>query len=484
MAKVGVIRMVHRRLGLVLGPALLLWFLSGAVLLWMPYPSLTEGEWFSSAGELPTRECCVSFTSLVEKLERPDGIESLRLRLVGDRPVVVAQSLNGLLTAFSADSGDLLAPFTQEGIERIVQPFSGGRVIDAVELIDHDVWTVHQRFDPYRPLWKVQLSGERRAVLYVSSVTGDVVQDTTAEERRWNLIGAVIHWWYWPWLRRHWEWWDQVVWWVSGIGTIMVGAGGLLLGWEWAKQGWSGLFMGRWRVHRVLGVSAGISVCCWMASGWLSMDHGRWFSDGKVNAEDRERFMGGRLTVRDVETMPDFSRMMVAGTVKEIRLTKLAGVVHVIARTSPVTQVVLTVPSQADAPSDAVSDEMVTAAARSLLGDDAPTISTRGGNASPRCSATDNDTELPFLQVETRGHESRGVLVDGRIGAAMERLDSSRRLYHQLFESLHRWDVSWFSQHCDLRRMLMSLWCVCGAGLAGSGIWLGLRRPHAKVLLR
>lgn len=454
--------MVHRRLGLVLGPAVLLWFLSGVVLLWVPYPSLTEGEWFSMAGALSTRECCVSFPSLVKKLERPDGIESLRLRMVGDRPVVVAQSLNGSLVAVSADRDGVLAPFTQEGIERIVQPFAAGRTINEVELIDHDVWTVHQRFDPYRPLWKVQLSGEQEPVLYVSSVTGDVVQDTTAEERRWNLVGAVIHWWYWPSLRRHWAWWDRLVWWLSGVGTVMVFAGSLILSRDCMQRGWrGGLAEGR-QVHRWLGVITGISACCWMASGWLSMDHGRWFSDGKVNAEDRERFMGGRLTVRDARDHPDFSTLMVNGTVKEIRLTKLAGVVLVIARTSPATQVVLTAPSQAEAPSDAVSDEVVTAAARSLLGgDDALTISKRGGNASSSCSATGNDAELPFLQVETSGHESRGVLVDGRIGAAMERLDSSRRLYHQLFDSLHRWDVSWLSPHCDLRRMLMSLWCVC-----------------------
>ncbi len=261
MTQKGMIRTLHRRLGLVLGPAVLLWFLSGAVLLWVPYPSLTEVEWFSAAGALSTRECCVSFPSLVQKLERPDGIESLRLRMVGDRPVVVAQGLDGSLAAASADRGDLLVPFTQEGIDRIIQPFAAGRMIDEVELIDHDVWTVHQRFDPYRPLWKVQLSGEHGAVLYVSSVTGDVVQDTTAEERRWNLVGAVLHWWYWPWLRRHWEWWDQVVWWVSGIGTVMVGAGGLLLGWEWTKHGWARIFVDRWRVHRVLGVIAGISAC-------------------------------------------------------------------------------------------------------------------------------------------------------------------------------------------------------------------------------
>ena len=475
---------LHRRLGLIVGPAVLLWFLSGVVLLWVPYPSLTEGEWFAAARAMSMRECCLSLVSLLQKLERPEGVETVRLRMVGDRPVAVAQSLNGSLVALAADRGDALAPFTEEGIERIVQPFAAGRMIEAVELIDHDVWTVHQRFDPYRPLWKVQLSGERRSVLYVSSVTGDVVQDTTADERRWNLVGAVIHWWYLPWLRRHWGWWDQVVWWVSAIGTVTVVAGGLILGREWVKHGWSGLFTGRWKVHRVLGVIAGISACCWMASGWLSMDHGRWFSDGKINVEDRERFMGGRLIPSDVESMADFSATLADETVKEIRLIKMNGIVHLVARTSPSQQAIWEMTGPDESPREAFQDEVVKAAARPLLGDGVLRITKPGEIDLDSCSKTDDETASPFLQVETSGPKSKGVLINGGTGAVVERQDSSRRLYHRLFDGLHRWDVAWLSQHCDVRRMLMSLWCLLGAGLAGSGIWGGLRRPHAKALLR
>ena len=480
MTQKGMIRTVHRRLGLVLGPAVLFWFLSGAVLLWVPYPSLTEGEWFSAVGALSTRECCVSFSSLVQKWESPAGIESLRLRMVGDRPVVVAQGLDGSLAAVFGDRGDLLAPITEKEIERIVQPFAAGRMIEAVELIDHDVWTVHQRFDPYRPLWKVRLSGETAPGLYISSVTGDVVQDTTAEERRWNLVGAVIHWWYWPWLRRHWVWWDQLVWWLSGIGTVTVLAGSLILGREEVKIGLRDCFIGYWNMHRLLGVIAGVSACGWMASGWLSMDHGRWFSDGKVNVEDRERFMGGRLIPRDVEAIPDFPMILTDETVKEIRLVKMAGVVHVIVRRSPSRQTILAITSLGVRPRGSFQDGELQAAARSLLGDEALTITKIRENGSPSCSATHDDVELPFLRVETCGHESRGVLVDGRTGAIVERLDSSRRLYHQLFNGLHRWEVPWFSQHCDVRRVLMSLWCLLGGGLAGSGLWMGCVRLTRK----
>lgn len=480
MTSNAVVMTLHRRLGLLVGPAVLLWFLSGLVLLWVPYPSLTEREWLMTAQSIQPHNCCAALSRLVERLDRPEGIESVRIRMVGGRPVATAQFLNGTMAALTVDTAEPIVPLTRDWAHRVASQAAPGMLVEQMDLIDHDVWTVHQRFDPYRPLWKVQLSGDRRSVLYVSSVTGDVVQDTTADDRRWNLVGAVIHWWYLPWLRRHWAWWDHVVWWVSAIGTVTVVAGGLILGRAWAKHGWSGLFVGRWRVHRVLGVIAGISACCWMASGWLSMDHGRWFADGKVNVEDRERFMGGRLIPRDVEAILDFSATMADETVKEIRLIKMNGIIHLMARTSPSHQAIWVMTGPDASPREAFQDEVVKAAARPLLGDGVLTITKANGNDVGICSATGDETASSLIRVETTDPDARGVRVDGRTGAVVERVDSSRRLYHRLFSGLHRWDVPWFSQHCDLRRMLMSLWCLLGAGLAGSGIWIGLFRPGVE----
>ncbi|MGB4067451.1 MAG: hypothetical protein WBK08_05410, partial [Nitrospira sp.] len=250
------------------------------------------------------------------------------------------------------------------------------------------------------------------------------------------------------------------------------------------KHGWSGLFVGRWRVHRVLGVIVGISACCWMASGWLSMDHGRWFSDGKVNVEDRERFMGGRLIPGDIGAIPDFSATLADETVKEIRLIKMAGIVHLMARTSPSHQDILVMVEPDESPREVFQDEVVKAAARPLLGDGVLTLTRPGEVNAGSCLGTNDQPASLFLQVETSGPESKGVLINGGTGAVVERLDSSRRLYHRLFDGLHQWEVPWLSQHCDLRRVLMSLWCLLGAGLAGSGMWMGLVRPGMKARQR
>lgn len=479
-----IVRGLHRRLGLVLGPVVLLWFLSGVVLLWVPYPRLAEREWLTTAEAIRLHDCCAALDRLVQRLDRSDGIESVRIRMVGGRPVATAQYLTGAMAAVTADEAEPIAPLSRDWARRAALQFAPGTSVEDMNLIDHDVWTVHQRFDPHRPLWKVQLSGQSRSVLYVSSVTGDVVQDTTAEERRWNLVGAVIHWWYWPWLRRHWVWWDQVVWWVSAAGTATLFAGVLILGREWSKQDWPGLLTGRLKIHRGLGVIAGASACCWMASGWLSMDHGLWFSDGTINAEDREQFMGGRLIPRDIETIADFSTVPVRDDVKEIRVIKLAGIVHLIVRGASSHQQILAVTSPEERPREEFQEELVKSAASSLLGDGALTVTKPVGNDAAICSRIADEAAPPLIRVEAIEPDAPGVQVDGRTGAVVEWVNPSRRLYHRLFNTFHRWDVPWFSQHCDLRRVLMSAWCVLGAGLAGSGMWKGFLRTRATALHR
>lgn len=227
---------------------------------------------------------------------------------------------------------------------------------------------------------------------------------------------------------------------------------------------------GRWKIHRGLGVIAGASACYWMASGWLSIDHGRWFSDGQINADDRERFLGGRLMPRDIEAMPDLSTVPVRGDVKEILVIKMAGIVHLIVRESPSHQRILAVTSPVEDPREEFQDELVKAASGSLLGDGVLTIMKPTRNDAGICSRTGGETASPLIRVETIEHDARGVQVDGRTGAVVERVDLSRWLYHRLFNTFHRWDVPWFSQHCNLRRVLMSVWCVLGVGLAGSGM--------------
>jgi len=46
--------------------------------------------------------------------------------------------------------------------------------------IEDDQWIVHQRFDPYRPFFRVHVDGAAGETLYVSAITGELLQPIEA----------------------------------------------------------------------------------------------------------------------------------------------------------------------------------------------------------------------------------------------------------------------------------------------------------------
>lgn len=473
----GLTRM-HRRLAFALGPVVLVWFLSGVVMLRVSYPSLTEPEWFESAAKIDSESCCASLEGIIGAMDRPQGIEYLRIIQVGERPVAVAQYLDGSLGAAWGDTLEPVAPLSAPGAQRAAAGIVPARAILSLEAIADDVWTVHQRFNAHRPLWKVSFSGEEEPVWYFSGATGELVQQTTAHERRWNLVGAVLHWAYLPWLRRQWGLWDRTLWWLGGGATLMMVTGCMLLARALMREGRWRFVTGGPALHRMLGLTGGVTALAWVLSGWLSMDHGRVFSDGTIAASERERAMGGRLTARDIESYSaEWGKAVVVGAAKEIRVSKLAGAVHAIVRESSDRQFVIPLFEAGGSGQQLFSESLVRSAAGAMFGlTDGLTVRTIMSELRRAGSVLTVAAGVPVVRVQREGTDARWVDVDARTGEVLEQQDASRRWYHRLFGGLHRWDVPWFVGHDGLRRFLMGLWCLFGAGLTVSGVWSWVRR--------
>src|SRR5258707_582391 len=82
--------------------------------------------------------------------------------------------------------------------------------------------------DVVRNLYRVALNDDAGSELYVSSVTGEVVLDTTRRERVWNYVGSVTHWIYPTILRKNHGAWDATVWWLSLVALIAAISGSIL----------------------------------------------------------------------------------------------------------------------------------------------------------------------------------------------------------------------------------------------------------------
>jgi hypothetical protein len=398
--------------------------------------------------------------------------------MASGRPVYVIHFLDGTLMSLWADRGDPMSGVTHTDAIRIAQQgvqFEGG--ITAEELRD-DQWTVHQRFDSHRPLWKIQVHDAEGTEVYVSSTTGEVMMDTTAFERRWNTVGAVIHWLYVPVLRRHWAVWDQMVWWLAAAGVVTA-ATGLVLGIQhlhrWRRQGNSSPFSGIKRWHHLIGVAIGAVVCTWLLSGMLSMDHGRWFSVSEPTEDQHLRFMGGTLMPQDiiVPVGDALRQSTLGGAVKEIMIIKVGGVSSYVVRSSPEHQVVVSA-AMVQAPLQEFSLQTLSQAAKAVFPayDIERSEITHGD--SYYYSTVHNPRPVPSLRVVLDDPAQTWLHIDMKTGQLLELMDHSRRVYRWLFHGLHSWDIPFLLEHDRQRKILLLILCVVGFVFSLSGVYLGM----------
>ena len=124
---------------------------------------------------------------------------------------------------YSADSSRLkLNALRQLGFNSQYQPF-----ISSKKMWKEDQWTVTGQYRSLRPLWK--FAGADGEVVYVSDISGEVVQHTDCLSRSGSYFGAVPHWIYFTQLRKDAALWSIVAISLSGAGVVHEPPGGPLL---------------------------------------------------------------------------------------------------------------------------------------------------------------------------------------------------------------------------------------------------------------
>lgn len=469
------LRGLHRVVGTGIALLVVLWFWSGAVLLFVPYPNLSEVERFRWLEPLQMDGCCVTVESVMSQVASAQGIERMRLLIVAGRPLYVVHFLDGTMKSLWADRGET-AQLDAVHIVRQGQTIGAGR---SLETLWDDQWTVHQRFDAHRPLWKVQLHDVEGTEFYLSSTTGEVVMDSTAFERQWNTVGAVIHWLYVPLLRRHWDLWNQSVWWLAAAG-LMTALSGLALGILHLSRerghNQRSQFSGMKRWHHLGGIVIGAVVCLWLLSGMLSMDHGRWFSRAEPTLDQRQMFMGGPLAPQDIAvSLEEALRLAKPETpVKEIVLTKVGGRSYYVLRSDPSHQVVVSADSL-QASGVEFSLQALTQAASALFPAGNIMKSERMSGDAYYYSTVHNPRSFPGLRVVMDDPAETWLHMDMQTGQLIELMDRSRRVYRWLFHGLHSWDIPYLLGHDGQRKGLLLVFCVAGLLFSLSGLYLGIR---------
>ncbi len=462
----------HRWSGVAFGLLFAIWFGSGLVMVFVPFPSLVDRDRLAGAEPLVLSRLAIDPASA---LAAAGGGEALRLVSITGHPYYVA-TRDASLSVIDGQTGAAAKPIDAVRAEAIAAGFGGARVRSVTGPLDYDQWVVHNKFDPWRPFYRLALDDAEGTVLYVSARSGEVVQRTRATERRWNWLGSVPHWLYFTALRQSFTAWDRTVWWLA-LAALASATVGTFLGIYRTYQrvalkrpGWSP-FRGWLRWHHGLGLAAALFVLMWIFSGWLSMDHGRLFSRGVPDAQSMAVYAGRPLQAA-LGGIPLTALSDLSGST-EIVFNAVGGHPVAVGRSASGSRVkVLDEPVSSGLAETLPTELIASAAARAwaLAADRQP--------LSPNDMLYRATDAIPAnaLRVELAHPKGAALYIDAETGRPLVLLDSSRKAYAWAYLALHTTKFPGLVERPILRRCLQIVPLLLGLAFTLTGVVLGAKR--------
>jgi len=288
--------LTHRWIGIVLGLLVFVWFGSGIVLMYYPYPELTESQQLSLLHSYEPDATLIGVKRAVELYyghiagtsnsvagATGPGVAAARLELWdGHLVYALTHQHRGRaqdIARVDARSGQVLTPITPETASRVARAIVGSRPpLERVELLprsDNYFMGNEQRFA--FPVYRVRFGDHAGTAVYVSRNSGAIPAVATRVTRITTWLGSVPHWLYFMWLYYDhpdaWMWVNLV---LPGV-AVGLALTGMVLGiyqlfprWrrgEWRVSGYHGMSL--W--HHVAGVVFGLLVLTWALSGLLEV---------------------------------------------------------------------------------------------------------------------------------------------------------------------------------------------------------------------
>jgi len=460
----------HRWAGIAAGLLFALWIGSGLVMLYVPFPTLTEAERLGRLAPIAWDQVTVSPDDALRTggLGGVPGVFALEMR--GDEPVYRIADRDGTRATVSARTGARLGPLTPAEARHLA---ADGAPDARVELVGRDQWTVTARYDPLRPFLKVALGDLAGTELYISQRTGEVALDTTRFERAWNWVGAVTHWIYLTPLRARAELWRTVLLWLSGFAALGVLSGGAIGIWRLRlRRRYAGgavtPYRGLARWHHLLGLVGGFGLSAFIVSGWISMNPNRWFASTSPPAGLRAAYAGTPPALGlDPHRLHDFA----VPETRTLRFAVIGGRWWIVAGAPGG-------PRTVAADGATVLDARIIAAAAADGFADTPLRSIRpltaydaywyphGADLRP----------LPVLRLRFGDRAATWLHIDPRDGTILQRLDRSGRINRWLFDAAHRLDLPGLTGNQLLHDAAQWVLNLLAAGIAVTGIVAGWRR--------
>jgi hypothetical protein len=470
----------HRYLGVAVGILMLVWFASGIVMMYVPYPDLTPKEKLRALALIPWQSACCSLAEqnipddvpiFMAQIQALAGEPVMYLFPGGRPPRLSSLGPSGPLLEIDQAKAD--AVMTQAA------PRIMGRAFKPVfsESVEVDQWTVGDAGAGNRPLFHYVFDDAARTQLYVSGTTGEVVLWTTGWQRFWNWFGAIPHWLYFTELRRTGPLWAQIVIWTSIVGGFLTVLG-LYLGITQIKAGRGGRFSpyrGWFYWHHIAGLVFGVVTLTWVISGTFSMNPWGFLEGG--GGDERMRVAGEPIAWSTVRASIDALKQNAPRDAVNLTSAPLDGKLFWLASTADGSVTRLDAQGIPAAVSEADLQGAVERLGRGKTIESQTMMTGEDAYYFDFSIAERSDSPpFPVYRVVLSDAEHTRLYLSPQTGQLLRKVDANGRGSRWLFSGLHRIDFFGWLRVRPIWDLVVLVLMLGGLGVTGTGVYLAVLR--------
>ena len=472
-----IIYSIHRILGTLLSVLFLMWFLTGIVMIYHGFPSANREEKLAKLSPLPT-DSLPDVAEIMAKVEHPDSLTGLKLsNYLGHTTFAVSAGMKQ--EALALDTTQAEIKVDGDYIRNVAALWCDAPVAHVDTLTKLEQWIPFGRLKDDLPIYKFHFADDEQTQLYISSVTGEVLQCTNHSERVWAWFGAIPHWVYFTWLRQDVDLWKNVIIWISILGIFMLFAGFYISIRDYRRQVKRGKglrspykkFWYRW--HHVAGTIFGIFLLTWIFSGMMSLaDTPEWL--GREHKQYNYRELMDK-TAPDLAQYPlDYRTVLkhFKGKATQIEWT------HYFNMPTYTVQIENEKPLVVDATGSEVkalklNEEQVAAAVKAIHGDENFTISEMSDYDNYYIDRK-HELSLPVWKVAVDNADKTCYYVDPSTGNTRSFNTHSRWAFH-MYQGFHSLRYKFLTERPVLWTIVMWTLLLAGAFVSLTGVVLGVR---------
>jgi hypothetical protein len=462
---------LHRYLGAAAGLLMVLWCLSGFVMMYQSYPRLDPGDRIQ--GLEPLR--LTAAEAAVAAVPDDARLSGFRLEMTAGRPVLDVQRGPRRGERIDLASGAPLEAVSAGEASRAAEAYAVANGVRGAPqnlgLVDVDQWTL-DGINRDGPLHHFAFGDPARTELYVSRATGQVAQVTTRRTRVLAWLGAIPHWLYPTALRKDPNTWSQVVVWSAIVGTFLTVIGlyiGIVRFRRYKSGRWSP-YRGWFYWHHITGLIFGVLTLTWVMSGLFTMTP-FGFLDSDAGASERPA-LAGTFTGAEMKQFLAAAPGLASGDVATLEAAPLGGRLFVMTTDHLGRRARL----DAEGRSAPLTASQAAAALQGLPGRKLAALDRLDQEDAYYYSGFDRKAEFPVYRARLDDAQATTFYLDGRTGRLVEAVDNTQRQSRWLRTGLHDFD---FFAGLRARPVWDLVVIVLLAGVTGvcvTGAWLGLKR--------